>query len=155
MSLARELKTTFKDERLKLGVNIVYTSKWYEAHLVDMLKPEDITLAQYNVLRILRNAYPLALSVKEIRIQMLDKMSDVSRIIDKLSKKNWILRHKNKDDKRNLDVKISFEGLQLLSNIDEKTKKLVNIFAALSAQEVDQLNMLLDKLRNKFVPKSS
>jgi DNA-binding MarR family transcriptional regulator len=122
----------FKDDYQKLVVNLLYTSNWMNAHFELLFKGSDITLQQYNVLRILRGQFPNPSSIKLIKERMLDRMSDASRIVDKLVAKKLVIRKQSDSDKRSVDVVISDTGLNLLQSLDA---------------EITELNNLLDKLR--------
>ena len=138
----------FKDDYQKLVVNLLYTSNWMNAHFESFFKGTGITLQQYNVLRILRGQYPNPSSVKLIRERMLDRMSDASRIVDKLVQKKLVIRKQCSNDRRSVDVIISESGLTLLQSLevlDEKSKELLK---SLSKTEISTLNSLLDKLRS-------
>jgi DNA-binding MarR family transcriptional regulator len=135
----------FKDDYQKLVVNLLYTSNWMNAHFELLFKGSDITLQQYNVLRILRGQFPNPSSIKLIKERMLDRMSDASRIVDKLVAKKLVIRKQSDSDKRSVDVVISDTGLNLLQSLDvldEKSKELLK-----SKAEITELNNLLDKLR--------
>lgn len=137
----------FKDDYQKLIVNLLYTSNWINAHFEQLFKGSDITLQQYNVLRILRGQFPNPSSIKLIKERMLDRMSDASRIVDKLVAKKLVMRKQSDCDKRSVDVIISDTGLNLLQSLvvlDEKSKELLK---SLSQAEITELNNLLDKLR--------
>lgn len=140
-------KAPFKSPWHKLAVNLFYSSNWLLGIQKDLFKPYNITPQQYNVLRILRGAYPEPISTSDIRSRMLDKMSDVSRIVDRLVKKDLLSRRTCKSDKRLVDVLITEEGLKLLEQMDRTQQVLDERLAGLSQDEAEQLNLLLDKLR--------
>lgn len=107
---------------------------------------EDITPQQYNILRILRgNDGPL--STLQIRERMLDKMSDTSRIVDRLLKKELVEKKISATDKRLVDVTISNKGLALLEKLDMNNNSLDGILSSLTDEEARTLNQLLDKMR--------
>ena len=137
----------FKDDYQKLVVNLLYTSNWMNAHFESLFKGSDITLQQYNVLRILRGQFPNASSIKLIKERMLDRMSDASRIVDKLVTKKLVIRKQSDSDKRSVDVVISDTGLNLLQSLDVLDEKSKELLKSLSKAEITELNNLLDKLR--------
>ncbi len=148
MELEKEInQKKFKNPAHKLAVNIIYTFNWLNEYQVNLLKPYDLTLQQFNVLRILRGQHPQPASVKLIRERMLDKMSDASRIVEKLRVKELVSRNTSNDDRRACEVNISKKGLDLLDRIDKAEKDFEKNFATLSVEEIDKLNELLDKLR--------
>jgi len=112
-----------------------------------MLEKFDVTPQQYNILRILRGAGE-PLSTLQIRQRMLDKMSDTSRIVDRLVKKSLVKKVVCESDRRLVDVTISPKGLELLSSADTYEVEMDSIFEQLSDNEAKTLNQLLDKIRN-------
>jgi DNA-binding MarR family transcriptional regulator len=140
-------KTPFKSERQKAVVNLIYTHNWLIGHQKTFFKSFDITLQQYNVLRILRGQYPNPISTSEIRDRMLDKMSDVSRIVDRLVKKELVIRRVCESDKRLVDVVTNQAGLSLLEQIDHINLEIDRLTASLTEEEATNLNGLLDKMR--------
>jgi DNA-binding MarR family transcriptional regulator len=110
-------------------------------------KNADITVQQFNVLRILRGQHPKACNLKLVKERMLDRMSDASRIIDKLKAKGFVERHECPNDRRNVDLLITAKGLDLLKSLDHLDEEFKTIFKNLSVSEVKQLNDLLDKAR--------
>jgi len=107
---------------------------------------EDITAQQYNILRILRGAGK-PISTLQIRERMLDKMSDTSRIVDRLVLKGLAQKSTCKDDKRLVDVSISSKGKKLLEKIDRYDNEMDAIFGNLTEAEAKIFNKLLDKIR--------
>lgn len=148
MGLAEDIQQReFKSEHQKTILNIIYTYNHiiYEMNVV--FREMDITRQQYNVLRILRGQYPNPASISLIKERMLDKMSDASRIVQRLSKKGLITREISEDDRRSVEVIISRKGLDLLSETDEKVHGFDHLVDNLDVDEARQLNELLDKLR--------
>ena len=133
MELEKEInQKKFRSESHKLMVNIIYTFNWLNGQQSDFLKPFDITYQQFNVLRILRGQQMQPASIKLIRERMLDKMSDASRIVEKLRMKGLVERHICQHDRRSCQVFITQKGMDLLSKIDTK--------------EVRQTDLMFDKL---------
>jgi DNA-binding MarR family transcriptional regulator len=150
MKLEKEIsQKKFQSEAHKLGVNLIFTYNWLEAITSALLKPHGITTQQFNVLRILRGQHPGHASVKLIRERMLDKMSDASRIVEKLRVKGLIDRTISSDDRRACEVIITEKGLNILSNIDKESISFESTFSKLTDGEVKYLNDLLDKLRGE------
>ncbi len=137
----------FASERHKAIINIIYTEGWLRNNLSEALKPFKLTSQQYNVLRILRGSSPKPLSTSCIRSRMLDKMSDASRIVDRLFKKGLVERKVCKSDKRLVDVHISKAGLSLLKKIDPIVDEFDSFFGSITDVEAEMLNHILDKLR--------
>lgn len=148
MKLEEEIQQKkFKSEFQKLAINISYSYNWmsYQNHL--KFKNIDITPQQFNVLRILRGQFPKPCNLKLVKERMLDRMSDASRIVDKLKAKGFLERHECPNDRRNVDLLITEKGLALLKSLDYIDEEFKNTFKNLSVAEVKQLNDLLDKAR--------
>lgn len=147
-SIGEEIKQRhFKTEYNKLLINILFTGSWLNGLQSQIFKNYCITPQQYNSLRILRGQHPECASVNLLKDRMIDKMSNVSRIIDKLKDKDLVTRKTSKHDRRQVDVKITQKGLDLLDQIaiemEDWEKQLHNI----SEEEAATLNNLLDKWR--------
>lgn len=150
MELEKEiLQQEFRNKYHKAAVNIIYTYNWLVENHVKMLKPYGITIQQFNILRILRGQYPNTANLKLIKKRMLDKMSDVSRLVEKLRAKGLVDRTICSSDRRHVDVIITPKGLNLLSETDKLNEKLDNFLSRLNESEITILNNYLDKLRNK------
>ena len=149
MGLEEDIQQTkFKDEYSKAVINLVFTNNWLNERHNQIFKPYGLTVAQFNVLRILRGQYPKAVTVNLIIERMLDRMSNASRIVDKLEKKGLVVRRQCKTDRRAVDVMISEEGLTLLAEIDVKMNDLQTDDKNLTEEECKVLNALLDKFRS-------
>jgi DNA-binding MarR family transcriptional regulator len=149
MKIEEEIHSRFRNDRHKAGVNLIYTSNWFSDQISGLLKRYELTMQQYNVLRILRGIAPQPVSVKYIRERMLDKMPDVSRMVEKLREKGLVDRHECPEDRRNVNITITQAGLDLLGSVDPDLEIGEEIFQQLSDQEVAQFNLLLDKLRGE------
>jgi DNA-binding MarR family transcriptional regulator len=148
MDIKKEIvQKKFIDEYQKLSINIIFTSAWLSSFINDSFKKHNITSQQFNVLRILRGQYPNGINIKTIKARMIDKNSDVSRILDKLIKKDLIMKSVSVDDKRNVEIIISQKGLNLLKETDYIDQMHKNIHSNLSETEAKALNAMLDKLR--------
>ena len=149
MGIVEDIKQikSFRSEFHKVTVNIIYSSSWILGHVKEFVGKEDITPQQYNILRILRGSV-LPLSTLQIRERMLDKMSDTSRLVERLIKKELVEKETSHIDKRLVDVTISKKGLDLLQRLDEKSEELDQIVNKLTTEEAGILNSLLDKMRN-------
>ena len=148
MKLEEEIQQKhFKSPYQKLAINLLYTSNWLNYHYSVFFKDSDLTIQQFNVLRILRGQYPNPCSLKLIKERMLDRMSDASRIVDKLVLKGYILRNECPSDRRSINLIISETGLKLLEKLDVIDESTQDIFKNLSKEQVEQLNNLLDDMR--------
>jgi DNA-binding MarR family transcriptional regulator len=148
MGLEKDIKQQhFTSENQKLIINLVFTNNWLTEKIRDFLSAEDITLQQFNILRILRGSYPKPLSTLVIRERMLDKMSDTSRIVDRLLLKGLVDKKTCPSDKRLVDISITEEGKKVLAKIDQNEKEMMAVITNLNEEEMKILNGLLDKMR--------
>jgi DNA-binding MarR family transcriptional regulator len=138
----------FRNEKNKAMVNLLFTYGWTMGQIKRFVSAEDITPQQYNILRILRGSLPMPLSTMQIRERMLDKMSDTSRIVDRLVTKELVKKSVSPTDKRLVDVLITEKGKALLDRLDNRNNDLDSVFKNLSDEEASALSNLLDKLRN-------
>jgi DNA-binding MarR family transcriptional regulator len=147
MSIDKDIyQRKFRNEYQRAHINIIYTYNWLEERVKLIFDQYDITPQQFNILRILRGAGE-PISTLQIRQRMLDKMSDTSRIVDRLLKKGLAKKVICKTDRRLVDVTISTKGLQLLKKTDQHETTMDNLLQQLSEEETKTLNRLLDKVR--------
>jgi DNA-binding MarR family transcriptional regulator len=137
----------FQSEAQKAMINLMYTHNWVTERIKEILAEDGITMQQFNILRILRGSDPIPLSTLSIRERMLDKMSDTSRIVDRLLTKGLVDKKTCITDKRLVDIYITSEGKKLLENLDHKSDAMNAIASKLSNNELEKLNELLDLLR--------
>jgi len=137
----------FKNPYQKVAINLIYTANWLQGKQQDFFKAFGITSSQFNILRILRGQHPGKISGVEIKSRMLDKNSDIPRLLDRLIKKGLISKEKCPNDKRAADIMISQEGLHVLKEIDGKIDESQKNNIRLSQDEAAQLSGLLDKCR--------
>ncbi len=153
MKIEDEIQTRkFRNERHKATINVVFTSNWLTNILEERANKQQITLQQFNVLRILRGQYPQPATNNLLRERMLDRMPDISRIIDRLLAKELVSRVKCTSDRRAVDVKITQKGLEVLAELDESMIMMDILEGNISEEECQQLNELLDKLRGNGIP---
>lgn len=149
MGLEEDIKQDkWKSQYTKALVNIIFTANWVTEKQYQLFKPYDITLPQYNVLRILRGQHPKPSTINLIIERMLDRMSNASRIVDKLEKKKLVIRKQCKADRRAVDVIISKKGLDLLAELDGIMESWEHGMKSLTEEEAMQINQLLDKFRD-------
>jgi DNA-binding MarR family transcriptional regulator len=139
-------QSKFRNEYQKSIVNFIFTYNWLNEKMKFFFDKEKITGQQFNILRILRGAGK-PISTLQIRLRMLDKMSDTSRIVDRLIKKDLVKKNICPTDKRLVDVSITDKGKKLLEKIDRYENEMDDIFGNLSVAEAKTLNNLLDKIR--------
>jgi DNA-binding MarR family transcriptional regulator len=138
---------SFKSPHQKAILNIIYTAGWLQLEQTHIFRPFELSPQQYNVLRILRGRKPDFATVAYIQERMLDRMSNASRLVDKLEDKGLVRRSPSKSDKRQTNIAITPKGLELLAKIDEDFEGENIRFANLTENEADILSSLLDKLR--------
>jgi DNA-binding MarR family transcriptional regulator len=148
MKLEDEIKqNSFRNEYHKLAVNLIFTHSWLMSKIYELLDEYDLTPQQFNLLRILRGQYPKPASITLLKERMLDKMSDASRLVERLLAKGLVERKICPEDRRKVDVVITKKGLKLLEKIDKTDNEMDNYLKNLSEVEAKKLNELLDKLR--------
>lgn len=148
MKIEDEIKQkAFKSEFQKAMINIMFSSGWLEHKQTQFFKQWGISPQQYNVLRILRGQNNNPITVASIQERMMDKMSNASRLVEKLKQKNLINRKECKADRRQVDIIITQKGLNLLSDIDNQIHTLEQIMKNITNDEAIELNRILDKLR--------
>lgn len=150
MKIEDELKSKFRNEYHKLMVNLMLTTSRVSECFQQTIKDYDITPTQYNVLRILRGQNQKPVSIGLIKDRMIDRNSDVSRIIERLVQKGLIERSENSEDRRQKDVLISKTGLDLLKEIDVWEKQMDQRVHHMSEPDAKKLNDALDKIRTGF-----
>ena len=147
MSIDKDIKqSNFKSEHQRAIVNLIFTYNWTTAQLKKLFDKEGLTMQQFNILRIVRGS-DKPLSTLQIRERMLDKMSDSSRIVDRLVIKGLLKKITSKLDKRLVEVSITEKGKKKLQKTDLQEDELQQIVKALSNTEAKTLNKLLDKIR--------
>lgn len=148
MSLEEDIhQRAFQSEYHKLAVNILYTHGWLVSHIAASLRPHELTVQQYNILRILRGQYPAPVTVSTLRERMLDKMSDASRLVERLREKGYLERTPSDKDRRKVGVVITEKGLQLLGSIGDLDAAFTALFAGISESDARRTNNFLDTLR--------
>ncbi|PZR29598.1 MAG: MarR family transcriptional regulator [Citrobacter freundii] len=147
MGIDQDIQTKFRNEYHKAAVNIIYTFNWMTEQTKEIFADADITPQQFNILRILRGSLPNPLSTLQIRERMLDKMSDTSRIVDRLIAKGLVKKGTCKTDRRLVDVMITDKGKKVLEKLDQRQDEMDNVIASLSKKEAQTLSELLDKMR--------
>ncbi|GAA0878022.1 MarR family transcriptional regulator [Algoriphagus jejuensis] len=137
----------FKDQFNKAVVNLIYTHSYLVTSQSALFKPHDLSPEQYNVLRILRGQNGVPTTVSSIQDRMLNKMSNASRLVEKLKLKGLVERNECPADRRQVDILITEKGLELLKTIEKQVEESNVQYINLTNEEAIQLNDLLDKLR--------
>ena len=148
MKIDEEIQSTnFEDNYHKAVININYTQGWLSNTFRCKFEKFNLTEQQFNVLRILRGQYPKPATVNLLKERMIDKMSDASRIVDRLIQKGLVSRCTNTQDRRAVDIRISEQGLQVLAAMDTEFKTKDVLKKNLTEEEAGLLSDLLDKMR--------
>lgn len=138
----------FKNEYQKLAINTLFTATWISSANMYSLKPYGISWQQFNILRILKGMHPQPATIKLLTERMIDKMSNASRLVEKLKKKGLVERQSSDIDRRRVDIVMTEKGMDLIAKASRDLEKdMFANMANLSEEEAEQLNSLLDKLR--------
>ncbi|MCP4054955.1 MarR family winged helix-turn-helix transcriptional regulator [Mesoflavibacter zeaxanthinifaciens] len=145
-SFSEAINSSFKDNRVKAMLNILYTANWISSHQNEFFKQFGLSPQQYNILRILRGAKE-PIKVQTIKERMVERAPNLTRLTDKLCDKNLIERIPFEGDRRVVLIGITKQGLELLKKIDPQSPQL-NLLKNLNEEEANQLSDLLDKMRD-------
>ena len=151
MQIEDEIKGRFRNERHKGLINLTFTVKQLSYSFLLTLKTHGLTEPQYNILRVLsgfRNEGPS--SIGFLKERMLDRSSDLSRLVDKLYEKGLIDRKENYTDRRQKDLVITDKGIRLLNEMRDCENQVDALLHNLTDEEVIELNRLLDKIRDQI-----
>lgn len=148
MKLEVALHTTnFRDARHKASLNVLFSAWWLKSLMSKELKVFGITLEQYNVMRILKGRSPEAMCVKDIAGRMIEKGTNVPRIIDRLVEKKLVKRGTDVKDKRHTVIELTAGGFDVLSRSTKKMNQISDKILGLKEKDAEQLNRLLEKMR--------
>lgn len=150
MKLEEALKTSkFSSEKHKAALNLLYTAWWLKTVISRDLKNVGLTQEQYNVLRILKGKSPEAMCVRDISGRMIERNSNVPRIVDRLVAKKYVSRSDSEVDKRETVIKLTSSGIDILSVANQKVDSLFNSSVSIDENDAAKLNSLLESLREK------
>jgi len=149
MRIETAIKTIHKmGINTKTVINLMYTSRIMEEAIAAVLKPYDLSIQQYNVMRILRGQKGNPANLSTLQERMVDRSSNTTRLVDKLIKKGWVERNVCAHNRRKVEIFITEKGLAILKELDpiteDNNKKIVS---SLSTNQLEDLNTLLDLLR--------
>ncbi|MFN8267499.1 MAG: MarR family transcriptional regulator [Chitinophagales bacterium] len=135
---------------IKTDVNLLFTSSWLQNEFNRFFKKFSITRQQFNVLRILRGQHPNAASLGQITERMVERMSNATRLVEKLQQKGLVTREINLQNRRQLDIRITETGMTLIQKIDKVliADNSPNRYKQVSAEELELLNDILNRIRN-------
>lgn len=150
LRIEEEIKQAkFKNEHLKAHINVLFSAAWMNQITNQILKPENLSWQQFNILRILKGQYPSPSTVKKLTERMIDKMSNASRLVDKLDKKGLIERIPYEKDRRRINIYITEKGLEKVNELSGQLEvKMLNSMDGISLEEAKLLNKILDKMRS-------
>jgi DNA-binding MarR family transcriptional regulator len=132
----------------KTVINIFYTSNTIKEDFNRFFKSYDLSMEQYNVLRILRGQKGTPANMSTLQERMINKMSNTTRLVDKLILKEYVTRNTCPSNRRKIEILITNKGLDLMKEIDNKLDlKENNLTENLTDNELKTLNSLLDKIR--------
>ncbi len=150
MSIEKEIKQkSFKNPYNKLTVNLMYTNGWLTNQYAKVIKPYNLTEQQCYVLRILRDNYPQSVTINHIIENMIDEMSNASRLVDKLIAKKLVVKEKSINDLRSVDVRLTESGVAFIDELIVKIMKWEVSFFEVNESDLQLLNDLLIRLRKK------
>jgi len=148
MKIEDALKTTkFNSEEHKAILNTLYTAYCMRTLTSDLLKEFNLTIEQYNVMRILKGKHPEAMCVKDIGSRVIEKNSNVPRIIERMVAKGTVVRNTSKEDRRESLIMLTPNGVKLLEQANIVIVDKIEKRNALTETEAKTLNKLLEKLR--------
>ncbi len=147
MRIEDEIHGRFRNEYHKGAINLTFTTNQLNYHFYNVIREHNLTPQQYNILRVLRGYSTQPSSIGFLKECMLDRHSDVSRIIEKLHERGLVDRHENAIDRRQKDVTITDAGREVLQKMDDCERKVDTLLINLTEEEVKTLNALLDKIR--------
>jgi DNA-binding MarR family transcriptional regulator len=146
-SIEKEIKSKFTSPQQKAHINLIYTHNYLENISSAVFKQQGVTMQQYNVLRILKGAFPDSKTPTQVKEVMLDKNPDLTRLIDRLVKKNLVVRKDCEKNRRQVNLSITKEGIDYLDKINPEISKATSFMQVLTNKEAETLSDLLDKLR--------
>lgn len=146
--IGEELKSSFSSEQHKAMLNVMFTANWFKTAHADQLARHDLSLQQYNILRILRGARGGKVNMHQVKERMIDRAPNATRLTDKLIGKGLIVRERCEEDRRVVYVRIAPSGIELLRKVDRLIEPVMAMVSErLSDKEAMTLNALLDKVR--------
>lgn len=137
----------FNDQKHKATLNVLYTAYWLRNNFSSAIKSEELTVEQYNVLRILKGKHPEHMCVKDIGSRIIEKSSNVPRIVDRLVIKKLVKRAPSKIDKRETLISLTDKGIEVLGKANMLIERVTQDITGFSEQDALMLNELLEKLR--------
>jgi DNA-binding MarR family transcriptional regulator len=148
MKIEEELKTKkFVNEKQKAVLSVLFTASWLSGKFACVIRPFGLSEPQYNILRILNGSYPNSLSVLDIKTRMIDRMSNVSRLVEKLKAKGLVERKLHLEDRRRVEVSITQKGQLVLKEIYDASPDPAKYPESLYLRDAKEMGRILDKMR--------
>lgn len=148
MELEKEIRQEkFRSEQHKAALNIMFTNNWLQAQTAAVMKKFKLTPQQYNVLRILKGQHPRPAMLGLVQERMLDRMSNASRLVDKLLAKGLVERRQCPGNRRQVDIWLTDQGLDLLQTMADPLRQMEGNLENVTREEARELNRILNKLR--------
>ena len=149
MTIEEQIKQSkFESEAEKAVVNIAFTQSYLNSRMNKMFKPYKVSQQQFNVMRILKGQHPKPVSINDITDRMIDKMSNASRLVEKLRVKGFVDRKVSKHDRRQADVFLTTTGLSTLEELNSAVNNFVAELEKMPRKDYEVLNNTLDKMRS-------
>ncbi|MEL4308134.1 MarR family winged helix-turn-helix transcriptional regulator [Joostella sp. CR20] len=149
MKIEDAIKSSAMPLGRKTAIHLLYTANAIQEGTVEILKPFGLSPQQFNVLRILRGQKGKPANLCTIQERMISKMSNTTRLVDKLITKGLVTRYTCEENRRKVEITITEKGLDLLSSLDAPLDAYnESIIEKLTAEEIDQLNIILEKIRD-------
>lgn len=148
MKLEEALKTSkFNSPVHRATLNVLFTSYWLKNQFSQAIKSNNLTMEQFNVLRILKGGYPNRMCVKEIGSRMIEKSSNVPRILDRLHIKGLVDKTSSEKDKRETLITLTQKGVEILEKANKKVSETYEMVIGLDNEQAEMLNTLLEAMR--------
>ncbi len=157
-SILRELRQTkpFPSNREEAFVGLLRTADVLRWRMSEVLEPEGVSLAQFNVLRILRGARETGLPTLEIGARLVEQSPGITRLIDRLELAGLVRRERPRKDRRQVICHIENKGLAVLARLDTCMPEAGEVlFAGLSSADIDRLIASLDAIRKACAARCS
>lgn len=147
MELMKDVQ--FRNEYHRLLANLHFTHGRIVNELQQKLTPYGLSAQQYAILKVLLDVYPNTMTVSDVKEQMVDRNSDMTRLVDRLVSKKIVVREVDEQNRRQVNLRLSESAYPLVKEVQEQFRNFEAIIDHLTNEEVATLNALLDKIRNK------
>ncbi len=145
-SIDEEIKNQFPNNKIRLIANVMFTANWMNGLFTEQLRPFDLSMQQFNILRILRGAGDW-IAMTEVKNRMVEKSPNATRMVDKLINKQLVERQRSDSDRRVVYIRLTKKGALLLEEIDQQDNEAIRFIEHITDEEAGQVSEILDKLR--------